>query len=87
MIQKKYIEIGRKGNWVLYRVSYYYSNKPYWYYELHDENTFTKKDKVISFGQKKFSELILLLNSLNDESIDLSNVKVLDNEKVLYSNS
>jgi hypothetical protein len=83
MIQRSYIEIKRKGQWILYRVAYYYHNKPCWYYELHKENPNKKADDVISFGQKKFDDLKKMMVDLSKETIDLSHISVVDKEKLV----
>jgi len=83
MIQRSYIELKRKGQWVLYRVGYYYKNKSCWYYELHKETHRTKSDDVICFGQKRFDDLKKMMNALSEEIVDLSHVSVVDKEKII----
>jgi|GEM_PF-5618942 len=83
MIQRKFIELSRKGDWVLYRVAYYYHNKPCWYYELHKENPEKKVDDVIKFGQRNLVSLKTLMSNTDKETIDLSHVSVVGSEKVI----
>jgi hypothetical protein len=83
MIQRKFIELNRKGDWVLYRVAYYYHNKPCWYYELHKENPEKNVDDVIKFGQKKFDDLKKMMTELSKETLDISHVSVINDEKIV----
>lgn len=64
MIQRKYIELMKKGCWVLYRVDYFYDNKPCWYYELHHIRRFSGDDEVLHFGEKKLNALKEMMSTL-----------------------
>ncbi|MBN1859929.1 MAG: hypothetical protein JW840_00550 [Candidatus Thermoplasmatota archaeon] len=83
MINRKYIEIKRSGVWCLYRVTYYYRNKLCWYYELHKRDRRTQTNDILRFGQKKFDDLKTMLQELDSDTITLSNVKVINSEKLL----
>lgn len=64
MIQRKYVELNKKGCWTLFRIDYFYRNEPYFYYELYQKQHGTNPDNIIRFGDKKFNQLKLMLQDV-----------------------
>ena len=85
MIQRNYFEIGKRGYWSLFKVTYYYRNKFCWYYELHKRDNRANMDIVIRFGEKGFDDLKLLIQGVKPLNSVLSNIEVVDSETVVIS--
>lgn len=76
MIQRVFTEIKRNGNWRLYRVDYFYKDRPCMYYELRKKGFDYKTDDILRFGSKKLVDLKKLMVELNLGPLDMDDNQV-----------